>query len=107
MNDLAEAREKVEALTTLGLDGLLVNKSAVLAILGEDLKCLRCGVVPSDETVISCFREEEEQIGGHRWIDERKGQRRVEVRRDYDSLSERAPERPHHGRRLYVDRRKP
>ena len=107
MNDLAEAREKVEAIRELANDDYWIRKSDVLAILGEDLKCLRCGVVPSDETVISCFREEEEQIGGHRWIDERKGQRRVEVRRDYDSLSERAPERPHHGRRLYVDRRKP
>ncbi|KKK83910.1 hypothetical protein LCGC14_2788640, partial [marine sediment metagenome] len=49
---------------------------------GEEKKkyCLRCGVVCSESSVVSCHRNAGEKIGKHRWTDERSGSDRRELR---------------------------
>ena len=56
---------------------------------GEEKKkyCLRCGVVCSENSVVSCHRNAGEKIGKHRWTDERIREERRDVsegRRIYD-----------------------
>ncbi len=61
---IAEVRKKVEQDKPKGT--------------GEEKKkyCLRCGVVCSENSVVSCHRNAGEKIGKHRWTNERSGEER-------------------------------
>ena len=92
---IAEVRKKVEQDKTKGtcktcggsgeIDHMTPRGDEELGIdcpdckgTGEEKKkyCLRCGVVCSENSVVSCHRNAGEKIGKHRWTDERSGEER-------------------------------
>ena len=93
MNDLAKAREKVEALANIGS---CVNKADVLAILGEEM-------FTRDDT----WPELPLTGGGsYESPNTRKGQRRVKIQRYYDDILQgHGLEAPTYGRRIGKERR--
>ena len=63
--------------------GDLVRKSDVLAILWEEVKCLRCD---GTKAAVGKYLCPPGSISEHRFVDQRKGQRRVKLgRRGRDS----------------------
>ncbi len=91
MNDLAKAREKVEALACIGG---CVNKAEVLAILGKEKRYIR-------------LSHDYLRGGVTKYVsNERKGQRRVKIQRYYDDILQgHGLEAPTYGRRIGKERR--
>ncbi len=97
MNDLAKAREKVEALDGRTFESnFWLDRSDVLAILGEEM-------FTRDDT----WPELPLTGGGsYESPNTRKGQRRVKIQRYYDDILQgHGLEAPTYGRRIGKDRR--